>query len=519
MGNIFIFQTRRIGDFFQSIPLLETLSCGGEKNVDILISESTSDVKNIFKGNINFFTYESLFNRFGSKLTYNIPGSIKNLKFFISDFSKKYETAVNLNYDITNSLFVGLFKNQKKGFIAKCKSTKNSEIISRSSAAGYLFNIVKNRRFNRINIVDIYSLIGSGYPAEIKPRYAVLNLIKNNSDCLKPLRICISTGATSVKRVWYSGSYAALISLLADNLNCEIILVGTAEETAAAAEIKEKIPKNINILDLTGKTSLYELIYLIKDFDLIISPDTGTLHIAQIFNVPSVSIFTGNAFFYETGPHTEDSLVIHSNADCYPCLQQEPCMFNYACKDDIKPEDVFNLAMFQVKKDKSYLKAIKKGNFSVSICKRLDSVHFYPLMKTEINKPELAAEILKFSWINVLSKGKTKINLNIILKYTKKYYNISKTDVNSLTGELYFVKTLFENGKVAFAGLQVGGDPDAYYFDKFKDSVKSIGENYNYLKLACDYFLDEINYSAALNGFDDLILLLDNAVSILKAFI
>ncbi|MCL4532733.1 MAG: hypothetical protein M1502_00500, partial [Deltaproteobacteria bacterium] len=58
----------------------------------------------------------------------------------------------------------------------------------------------------------------------------------------------------------------------------------------------------------------------------------------------------------------------------------------------------------------------------------------------------------------------------------------------------------------------------ALYFEKFKNSVKSLGLNYSYFKLACDYFIDELNSSGAQKSFNDIILLLDNAIDILKMF-
>ena len=531
-NSIFILQTRRLGDFFQSIPLIEALTSPGgtgAKNIGLLIDENIYNIKNIFNAGINFFTYESLLKSHGISAE-----SLSEFNLFLSDFTSECELAVNLNYDFTNSLFLNFFKEQKRGFIALDKSTKTAESISRSAAANYLFNIVKNRSLNRINIVDIYSLVGSEKPAEIKTSYNIINLKKQvkNKKALKdgePLRICISIGATHPKRIWQSKNYANLIKLLSESLHCEVILVGTAEESSAAEEIKKNLPLGVNIIDLTGKTNLSELIYLIKDFHIIIASDTGTLHIAQIFNVPSVSVFTGNANFYETGPHIENSYVIYSKIECYPCLQNETCRFNYACKNDINPENVFELVLLQVVRNKLYSACkdervrlldikkrinanVRKGNFSVAVCKHMNSIHFYPTYKRKINKDELASEILKFCWINVLSKNNVKIDKNNVLRYTNKYYKINRKSVDSLIREISFIKTVFENGRKSF------GSEESLYFEKFQDAVKSFGLNYSYLKLACDYFIDELNSSGAPKSFNDIILLLDNVIKILKMF-
>ncbi len=80
--------------------------------------------------------------------------------------------------------------------------------------------------------------------------------------------------------------------------------------------------------------------------------------------------------------------------------------------------------------------------------------------------------------------------------------------------EISFIKTVFENGLKSFGG----GEGESLYFEKFQDAVKSLGLNYSYLKLACDYFIDELNSSGASKSFNDIILLLDNALNILKMF-
>ena len=196
--NIFVFQTRRIGDFFQSVPFIETLvqsysENGGEpKKIDVLIDENIFEIRNIFNLKINFITYQSLLNPLGI--------SVKRLNEFgnfLSDFALNYELAINLNYDFTNSLFLSFFKNKKRGFIVLDKSNKTADSISRSGAANYLFNIVKNRSLNRINITDLYSLIGTEKPAEIKTSYGIIKLKKKIESKKKrlsgePVRICIS---------------------------------------------------------------------------------------------------------------------------------------------------------------------------------------------------------------------------------------------------------------------------------------------------------------------------------------
>ncbi|RZD15986.1 MAG: hypothetical protein EVJ46_07250 [Candidatus Acididesulfobacter guangdongensis] len=580
MGNsaVFVFQMRRIGDFFQSIPLIDGLyaKTGIKKinetaknkeesrnkeelrekeksekeeeiekkvKIDIFADINITAIKDFLIDDVKLVTFKDLFPaededyiRRNDSDFFNL---FDNIRYCVLPLFSRYGLAANLNYDILSGLLLDFFDNaNKKGFICINKSLKTSEALLRHGAANYFYNSVKNRKLNKLNIIDIFSLIGLNKPAELKINYDILKLKfntenknKKNKNNRSKFRICISTGASSEKRLWSTKNYSRLAELLLKHFNCEITFIGTKEDVPAAAAIKDLLfsrlsdPDNINItdntgnlynkenierkiIDITGKTSLSELIYIIKDFDLIISTDTGTLHIAQILQVPAVSIFIGNANFYETGPHLNKSYAICSKAACYPCLEHDLCRYNFSCKNDIKPEDVFSLAVMTLRKSgsarKELISNIKKGNSEVFFCANAGSIHYYPLVKKYINKNELASEILKYCWIYILSGCGVEPDIDNILKNCKKYYKISTALIEELQSDISFVITVFENGKLSFARLVGGGLANssdsqenssyAKYFDRFKKAVKEIGRNYGYLKLVTDYFIDEIDF-------------------------
>ena len=588
MGNsaVFVFQMRRVGDFFQSLPLINSLYAeisikninetaknkeeSKEKEklkkeeeiekkaaIDVFVDVNITAIKDFLIDDIKLITVKDLFSAdyedYNRRNASDFFSFFDNIKSCVFPLLSKYSLAVNLNYDVLSGLLLNFFAHaDKKGFICLNKSVKTFESLSRCGASNYFYNAVKNRKLNKLNIIDIFSLIGLNKPAELKINYDILKLKSSTENKNKKnrnkFRICISTGASSEKRLWGTENYSRLAELLLKYFDCEITFVGAKEDVPAAAAVKDLLfsrlsdPHNNNInstdnisssydkenikkkiIDITGKTSLSELIYIIKDFDLLISTDTGTLHIAQILQVPAVSIFIGNANFYETGPHLNKSYAICSKAACYPCLEHELCRYNFSCKNDIRPEDVFLLAVMTLKKSgaakKELIPNIKKGNSEVFFCANAGSIHYYPLVKKYINKNELASEILKYCWIYILSGCAVEPDIDNILNNCKKYYKIGKALPEELLSEISFVITVFENGRLSFA-RQVGGTvnnsdnsnnsvnpentSDVQHFDRFKKAVKEIGRNYEYLKLVTDYFIDEIdfciNYSSSLDS-------------------
>ncbi len=124
------------------------------------------------------------------------------------------------------------------------------------------------------------------------------------------------SGGYSLARRWNPVSFAQVADVLHDQLEAEIILVGSPGDNAAAVmAAMQHTP-----LDLTGKTSLSELAGVIKSADLYIGADSGVMHIAAATGTPIIAIFgPSNAAAY--GPWTPQSrsVVVRSAPECSPC--------------------------------------------------------------------------------------------------------------------------------------------------------------------------------------------------------
>lgn len=95
---------------------------------------------------------------------------------------------------------------------------------------------------------------------------------------------------------------------------------------------------SVNYVNLTGETSLSELISIIACSDLNISIDSGQAHIAAGLRVPSVVIFGGYVPAASFGH--EVNINLGSDLDCSPCWLRTPCPIQKKCLVDITPEIV-----------------------------------------------------------------------------------------------------------------------------------------------------------------------------------
>lgn len=91
--------------------------------------------------------------------------------------------------------------------------------------------------------------------------------------------------------------------------------------------------------NFVGKTRLSELIAKLRQCQLLLTNDTGTMHLAAALGIPTVSIF-GSTCPVETGPLGERHTVIQHKVPCSPCFERECPLGHYECMTKITPEEV-----------------------------------------------------------------------------------------------------------------------------------------------------------------------------------
>ena len=96
-----------------------------------------------------------------------------------------------------------------------------------------------------------------------------------------------------------------------------------------------------NVIDLTGKITLSELISFINEADGIIACSTGPLHIAAALNKVAIGIFPPIKPMHpgRWAPIGDKAQVIYKNIKCSKCRKSKIC----ECITTIKPQDVINL--------------------------------------------------------------------------------------------------------------------------------------------------------------------------------
>ncbi|MBV8514333.1 MAG: lipopolysaccharide heptosyltransferase II, partial [Acidobacteria bacterium] len=151
------------------------------------------------------------------------------------------------------------------------------------------------------------------------------------------LRVAIGAGASyGSAKCWLPERFAEVANRLMNESGAEIILFGTAGETAVSNAIIAGMKRKP--IDLTGKTSIAELPALLSRCQLFIGNDSGAMHVASAVGLPVVAIF-GPTDPTGTAPVTPTCTIVQERSYCSPCFLRR-CPTDHRCMTRVTAESV-----------------------------------------------------------------------------------------------------------------------------------------------------------------------------------
>jgi heptosyltransferase-2 len=154
--------------------------------------------------------------------------------------------------------------------------------------------------------------------------------------------VVVTPGAAfgSAKR-WYEVRFAAVADRLADELGLPVVVVGSESERLIGEKVRDGMKHPAAVL--SGQTSLETLVGLLAHASMMITNDSGPMHIASALGVPTIAVFgpTDAEATYPLGPRAR---VVRHPVQCSPCLLRE-CPIDHRCMERVTVEEVFEAAM------------------------------------------------------------------------------------------------------------------------------------------------------------------------------
>jgi len=253
--------------------------------------------------------------------------TIKEVKQLFKDIrNEQYDLAVDLQ---------GLFRS---GVITMATRAPVRIGFSEAREGSHLFYNIKVQGGKDVHAVERYMKIAGALGCDEKNILFPFSLcnseMKNLGDIRKNMKeyAVIVPGARWDTKIWAAENFGRLASLLP----LSSLVIGSKSDIGIAERVVQT--SHGKAVSLAGKTGLKELVEVMRHARIVISNDSGPMHIAAGFKVPVVAIF-GPTSPVRTGPYGKGHIVIKSDLECAPCFKKH-CK-DLKCMQRITVDDVY----------------------------------------------------------------------------------------------------------------------------------------------------------------------------------
>ena len=433
-----------MGDLLQTTPLIAGLKEKyPDSKITLLANKNFADICNDIPFIDELHTFD--IKQFAPKKTGDEPSLLliyNYLEGLVDEMKeKRFDAVINLSHSKLSAIFTSLLNVPD---VRGLTSTSYGHRVIRHPWLNYFCNVIFNRNYNRFNLVDIYMKSGDVQPfskrlflnsSNESEKFADEFLEKNGvSD--GDMLIGFQPASSRPDRRWSSDSFAKLGLELVKKYGAKIIIFGVPSEKDVGDEIQSKMDGRA--INAAGKTSVRELSALLKRCHLLVTNDTGTMHVAAAVGTKVVALFFAHALVHETGPYGEGHIILQADIPCSPCSHHTNCK-NPICKDYIAVEDVLSAVEIINKGQGARGKGQDDTIVTLSEAKGLEEARFFGL------RPQNDITC-NFSKVKPYYSVFDKDNMVEFLPLIKK-----TLDINDIVGNAYrtmWKRVLGDNGRL-----------------------------------------------------------------------
>lgn len=442
MKEILIINLTRMGDLVQTTPTM----AGFKDNfpgvrITLLTNPAFSEICKYIPYIDRLFTLEieTILEDIRNKDLVHAYRYIQNTLGNINDTT--YDRVINFTHSSPSAVLTSMVSAKD---VRGLSIDREGYSIKRHPWIKYFFNVIPARNYSTFHLCDVYTKAGGVIPSSKGlhlriPEDAeawVADKLRNKGIKANDLVIGLQLGASAEERIWPISSFATLANRLVETYDAHILLTGSPKEGKYGKEFEASA--QTKPLNFIGKTDLQELAALVKRCDLLISNDTGPLHIATAVGTRVLGIYLQSAHFRETGPYGTNHYVIESKIPCSPCHAFAKCN-NMICKKVINANNVFELVKLIL--DKGKVTSIddsplwKDIQVYRSYFEKDGLIEYQPLIRRSIQKRELFTHIYRQTWLKILDRKKPEDTAPIIqhlMENLHDWYDFDSRDVSGL---------------------------------------------------------------------------------------
>ena len=502
MLKLLIVNLARYGDIIQSTPMIQGLKKRYPgSHISLLVNNNFSQVCSLIPYVDNFIELDF------KKITGCLSGEAHSVAEAYGYFKNFFKKLRSIKFDITINITphdIGVITS----FLAGDRLSYREKL---SAWSLYYLNITQHWKTLPFNLVDIYLKIAGlelqkNLPCIQISRKALGfadNFLKQQGLKDNELLIGFNPGASRPEKQWPPEYFIKTGRLILKAIDSRIILFGSDHEYDLCEYLKTKLGEKV--INSAGKTDLMQLAALMSRTKILITNDTGPMHIAASCGTKIISLHMGKEKCISTGPYGEGHIALQPNLVCHPCKNPEACPSRY-CRNLISPNIVFKMTEHLLKGSKllnieNITAEMDKADVFVSAFDNESFLDFYPVCKSEITIQALCMRFLRYVWDFSLSgscsDNDTEINIKrcveqLLCMINKYYYINDHSALRMRWGKVGAVldnlKSLANEGHKLSANLDCAAQNQLDNLEKLKnlskgidavdDKIISIGEAY-----------------------------------------
>ncbi len=342
--NILIVKLSAIGDVIHTLPsLAELRRLYPDAHITWVVEEAAADlvINHPFLNEVLISCRKTWIKDFQNG---KIKQSLKEIFSFIKTLRQRH-------YDLVID-FHGLFKSSMIVFLSR--GTRKLGYDSWQELSGLFLNEKIAEDMNKHAIdryLDFPRYLGASIdkaeftmPSSKQAEETGLRLMREYNLENKKF-IAINPIALWETKLWDNAKFARLADLINSELQMKPVF--TSSEKAAIEKITSLM--TTQGINLGGVTTLLSLAYIYQKAKVVISTDSGPMHLAVAVKTPVVALF-GPTDPARTGPYGAGHKIIRTDITCSPCFLKK-CSTK-KCMEDISPEQVFTVVKELVRRDK-----------------------------------------------------------------------------------------------------------------------------------------------------------------------
>ena len=319
MQRFLVLQAARFGDLVQTKRLVSSLEQQGE--VSLLVDRGLAPLAHLIYPRVQILS--AVFHG-----TLEREECALNEKTFALLAGSRYDTVFNCNFSGLTSAICRLFASEQvvgwrpKRFFSGADTFSSLE---RSPLLALVSRMTTRRNIACLNLEDVWAHF---LPDPLAP--STVNPLPEAGG----RGVGVVLAGREMRRSLPPPLLADLISIYAHLYpDRPIYFFGTEREKSSGYLVRRSLPPVLNtrVQDLCAKTDWAGLIDALRGLDVLLSPDTGTMHLAAHLGVPVRAFFLSSALCHETGPYGAGHRVWQAAPLCAPCLEKAACTNDMAC--------------------------------------------------------------------------------------------------------------------------------------------------------------------------------------------